>query len=153
MNRTLSLLAPWALLLAGAGAAVPLPAVALAALPDTGDEAASGAAAGATLGLAAALPGFSPMPAAHQVRIEQHLTIRITPGAPVMPPEVLDEIQQGPPPEHYAMRHMSQCVAIAGIGAVHGVQGNRLLFFMRDQHIVLAALEKACRAEDFYSGF
>ena len=36
---------------------------------------------------------------------------------------------------------------------VRGAEGNRLLLFMRDQHVVLAALEKACRAEDFYSGF
>ena len=90
---------------------------------------------------------------ARQVRIEQHFSIRITPGAPVMPPAMLDEIEQGPPLDRFPPRHMEQCVAIGGIGAVHGAQGNRLLLFMRDQHVVLAALEKACRAEDFYSGF
>ena len=148
--------APMALLLAGAsvgmGAFVPLPV--LAAVPG-GDEAGDETA---LAGLAGAVGPVPVLPTARQVRIEQHFTIRITPGAPVMPPEMLEEIEQGPPPERALPRHTDQCVAIAEIGAVHGgeghvAEGNRLLLFMRDQHIVVAALEKACRAEDFYSGF
>ena len=89
----------------------------------------------------------------HQVRIEQHWSIRITPGAPVLPPDMLDELQQPQRPQHYEERPMGKCVAIGAIAAVQSGEGNRLLFFMRDQHIISAALEKACRAHDFYSGF
>ncbi len=137
MNSTRSLLAPIMLLFAGWGGTLP--------------GAACAAVSGVRQGFGGA--GQDILPTAHQVRIEQHFSIRITPGAPVMPPEMLDEIEQGPSPERPAPRRMDQCVLIAGIGAVHGAQGNRLLLFMRDQHIVVAALEKACRAEDFYSGF
>jgi hypothetical protein len=43
--------------------------------------------------------------------------------------------------------------AAGAIAGVQSAQGNRLLLFMRDQHIISAVLEKACRARDFYSGF
>ena len=138
MIRNNILFALVALLLAGGGLSLPSGARAMAV-----------GARGAILGDGRVVG----LPTAHQVRIEQHFSIRISPGAPVMPPEMLDQIEQGPPPERMQPRRMDQCVAIGAIGAVHGAQGDRLLLFMRDQHIVVAALEKACKAADFYSGF
>lgn len=48
---------------------------------------------------------------------------------------------------------MGRCVPIGEIGGVQAQRENRLLFLMRDRQIVSAALEKGCRARDFYSGF
>ncbi len=188
MQRAFAFYAPGALLLAGLGVGVCVgiglgvfwPQGARASVP--GEGAGSGLA-----GVVGAMPPLTILPVARQVRIEQRFSIRITPGSPAMPPEMLDQIEQGRQPEHFDPRRLTQCVAIAGIAAVHGgslraspvggapaagapsgaaaqpggaVGGapsspptNRLLLFMRDQHIVVAALEKACRAEDFYSGF
>lgn len=108
-------------------------------------------------GSIASLPGAVSVPddseVAHQVRIEQHFTIRITPGAPFMPPEALDQMDEDDPPPRLRLRHVSRCVPIAGIGAVQGGEGNRLLLFMHDQHVIIAALERTCHASEFYSGF
>ena len=97
-----------------------------------------------------ALPAADPP---QQVRIEQHFSIRISPGGPMLPPDVLLDAQPDDFAPHYVEHAMGRCVAMAGIAAVQGGEGNRLLLFMRDQHIVSAILEKACAARDFYSGF
>lgn len=88
------------------------------------------------------------VPSAAQVRIEQRITIRIAPRRPAVPP---------PPgrraPLRMAEKHMSKCVPVAVIGGV-GISGdNRLLLYLRDNRLVSASLERACRARDFYSGF
>ncbi|MDE1915421.1 MAG: hypothetical protein KGJ57_08720 [Sphingomonadales bacterium] len=87
-----------------------------------------------------------------QVRIEQHFSIRISPGGPMMPPDMMDDLMDERP-ERFEERPMGRCFAAGAIAGVQSAQGNRLLLFMRDQHIVSAILEKACRARDFYSGF
>ena len=118
------------------------------------------------------LPGSAPSsspagPVARQVSIVQRFSIRITPGAPAMPPEMLDQLQRDDGPRdgvpRFEPRRTGRCVAIGAIGAVQGGsgqggvgqggEGNRLLLFMRDQHIIVASLERACQAADFYSGF
>ena len=48
---------------------------------------------------------------------------------------------------------MNQCLAVSGIAGVQPDGPSRLVLFMRDQRIVSASLEKACNAQDFYSGF
>ena len=92
-------------------------------------------------------------PVAHQVRIEQRVTIRIAPRDPAIRPSMLAEMARAASaPARLAERKMGKCVPISGIAAVQP-DGGRLLLFMRDQRLVSASLEKACRARDFYSGF
>lgn len=89
---------------------------------------------------------------AEQVRIEQHFSIRISPAGPMMPPDMMDDLMDERP-ERFEERAMGKCFASGAIQGVQSAEGNRLLLFMRDQHIISAVLEKACRARDFYSGF
>ena len=104
--------------------------------------------------LGASDSGGGPLSAdsAEQVRIEQHFSIRISPGGPMMPPDMMDDLMDERP-ERFEERAMGKCFASGAIAGVQSAQGNRLLLFMRDQHIISAVLEKACRARDFYSGF
>jgi hypothetical protein len=88
-----------------------------------------------------------------QVRIEQHVTIRITPLAPAAAPNMLVDLPQRETGPRFAERNMGKCFPAAGIAGVQANGGNRLLLFMRDQRIVSAELERACSARDFYSGF
>jgi hypothetical protein len=85
-----------------------------------------------------------------QVRIEQHFSIRIAPGGPVMPPDMMDDLMDERP-ERFEEKAMGKCFASGAVLGVQSAEGNRLLLFMRDQHIISAVLEKACRARDFYS--
>jgi hypothetical protein len=93
--------------------------------------------------------------AQHQVRIEQHMTIRITPSRPVtMPPNFLFDFRQREASPRLIERNMGRCLPIAGISGVQpDPAGNRLILFLRDRRMVSATLERACRARDFYSGF
>ncbi|HTM95018.1 MAG TPA: hypothetical protein VL100_04260 [Croceibacterium sp.] len=89
----------------------------------------------------------------NQVRIEQRVIIRVAPARRVRQ----DLIANLPPGTkvtmHYRERPMKRCVEMANIAGVQSGPENRLILFMRDRHIVSAALEKACSARDFYSGF
>lgn len=100
-----------------------------------------------------AAQGFKP-DSAWQVRIEQRMTIRISPRAP-MPtrPDMLFNLPNREIGPTFTERKMGKCVPIAGISGVQPNGSNRLLLFMRDRRIVSAELERACRARDFYSGF
>ena len=88
----------------------------------------------------------------NQVRIEQRMTIRITPHAAPMPSMLFDlpDREVGP---RFIERKMGKCLAVSGIAGVQSGGGSRLILFMRDRRIVSANLERACRARDFYSGF
>ncbi len=90
----------------------------------------------------------------NQVRIEQRLTIRITPQ-PAAPPQanMMMDLPQRPLPPRMTERSMGRCVAVTGIAGVQVGQGNRLILFMRDRRVISAALERACSARDYYSGF
>ena len=48
---------------------------------------------------------------------------------------------------------MGKCVPVNGIAGVQISGDNRLIFYMRDQRVVGASLERACSARDYYSGF
>lgn len=98
---------------------------------------------------------------AEQVRIEQRVIIRISPGpsgrggGPISRDPrrgfVADFAERQAP--RFAERRMGQCVPVGGIAAVQPDGPSRLILFMRDQRIVSAALEKGCNARDYYSGF
>jgi hypothetical protein len=88
---------------------------------------------------------------AQQVRIEQRMVIRITPLGPTR--EMLAALPQAPLASRFRERKVGKCVPVAGIAGVQIGSDNRLMLFMRDQRMIGASLEKACRARDFYSGF
>jgi hypothetical protein len=89
---------------------------------------------------------------AQQVRIQQHFSIRISPGAVGGPAGFVLELEE----ERSARvddRKVARCLPIGAIAAVQAAEKNRLLLFLRDSRMVTVGLEKACRAQDFYSGF
>lgn len=92
-----------------------------------------------------------------QVRIEQRIILRISPGLPSRDPRDIRRSLFGPAGRpltpRLEERKMSQCVAVGGIAGVQPDGPSRLMLFMRDQRIVSASLEKTCNAREFYSGF
>jgi hypothetical protein len=90
---------------------------------------------------------------ANQVRIEQRMTIRISPRPSPVRPNMLVDLPGREVGPRFLERKIGKCLAVSGIAGVQPNGGNRLLLFMRDQRIVSADLERACRARDFYSGF
>lgn len=90
-------------------------------------------------------------PQAEQVSIEQRVVIRISPlGAQR---EMLADLPRAPLATKFRERKVGRCVSVSGIAGVQIEADDRLLLFMRDQRLIGASLEKACRARDFYSGF
>jgi len=142
MTRLSLLLALLALFAVGAAASAgALPA---SAVPDDG-----GLPQAVLARMAAAL-----RPAvAGQVRIVQHFSVRITPGGPMVPPDVVIELEQEETPPRFRERPMGKCVEWGGIEAVRGAAGNRLLLFLHDSRVVSVELDKACEARAFDSGF
>jgi hypothetical protein len=88
-----------------------------------------------------------------QVRIEQTLTIRVTPRAAPAQPIMLADLPQNGLPSRLEERRMGRCVPMAGIAGMQYGGDRRLILFLRDRRIVSATLEKSCRARDYYSGF
>jgi len=91
----------------------------------------------------------------NQVRIEQHMTIRITPLSrpnPMPQPMMMDLPRRELAPR-MVERNMGRCVSVSSISGVQPDSGGRLILFLRDRRMVSAVLERACRARDFYSGF
>lgn len=90
----------------------------------------------------------------NQVRIEQRITIRIAPRpSPVQPSMLMDLPREAPTMPRFTERNMGKCLPVSGIAGVQVTGDNRMILYMRDQRIVSAALERACSARDFYSGF
>jgi hypothetical protein len=90
-----------------------------------------------------------------QVRIEQRVVIRISPGTPAAREQMMADLRrQGASRTSYAEEKLNGCIAISGIvGYQLAPAQNRLLLFMRDRRILSAALERACNARDYYAGF
>ena len=102
-----------------------------------------------------------------QVRIEQRIILRVTPRPGPVRQDMVAPIQDGgagppprgplspggPPPMRFAERKLGACVPMQGIASVGTGPDNRLILFMRDRRLVSVALEKACNARQFYSGF
>jgi hypothetical protein len=91
--------------------------------------------------------------AANQVRIEQQITIRVTPRSPSARRNMLLDMPGRAVGPRFVERKMGKCVEVSDIAGVQPDGGNRLLLFMRDQRIIGAQLERSCRAREFYSGF
>lgn len=92
-------------------------------------------------------------PVEQQVRIEQRMTIRISPRPRPLEPNMLMDLPVRPLPPRQTERDIGRCLPISGIAGVQVSNDNRLILFMRDRRIVSAALERACSARDYYSGF
>ena len=93
------------------------------------------------------------VPAQNQVRIERRVTIRIAPISPAVRENMVAEFSRPQAQPRYIERKMGKCVPLRSIAAAQAAPGDRLMLYMRDQRIVSARLEKACSAQDFYSGF
>jgi hypothetical protein len=93
--------------------------------------------------------------AQNQVRVEQHMSIRVVPlSRPVTaPPPVMFNFQQRTTTTRFVERNIGRCLSISAISGVQPDMGSRLILFLRDRRMVSAVLERACRARDFYSGF
>src|SRR5262249_51779994 len=90
-----------------------------------------------------------------QVRIEQRVIIRISPGPAATRQQMMADLRsQEAMQTRYRQEKLKGCVAVSSIGAMEPVpEQNRLLLFMRDRRILSVALERACSARDYYSGF
>lgn len=94
------------------------------------------------------------LPDPGQVRIEQRVTIRISPRPAPLPlaASISGEAQSRSTPRTIE-RKMGKCVPLNSVLGVQSGGGNKLLLFLRGQRMVSATLEKACQGRDYYSGF
>ncbi len=158
MNSAAALLAPLLLLLPAATALAPQPEAA----PGIGEPAGRLTAPMSTPAGAmdrsdggdwlARLESFS-TDRRQQVSIEEHIIIRISPRPRAAAPAMLADLPGREVGTHFEERRMGRCLAMAGIAGVQVSGDDRLILFMRDNRIISAALERACHARDFYSGF
>jgi hypothetical protein len=90
-------------------------------------------------------------PLQNQVRIEERVIIRIAPSTQRAREQTMARLAR----EASDFREVKtdDCVPIGSIAAVYPSEQNRLLLFMRDRRVLSASLERACNAQDFYSGF
>lgn len=96
----------------------------------------------------AALP-----PEQAQVRIEQVVTIRISPRPNTGRQDLLAQIPQGRNATRIEQRKIGSCLPADAIVGVQTGGNSDLVLFMRDRRVISVALEKSCNARDFYSGF
>lgn len=89
----------------------------------------------------------------HQVRIEQRVVIRIAPSPRATREEMLSRLPKREMDTSFQEVELGSCVPIERIAGVAPVQQNRLLLFMRDRRVLSVALDRACDAQAFYSGF
>jgi hypothetical protein len=90
----------------------------------------------------------------NQVRIEQHMTIRIAPSRPTtLPPRFMLDMPRRELPARMIERNFGRCVSASSIAGVQPDSGDRLILYLRDRRMLSAQLDRACRARDFYSGF
>lgn len=89
-----------------------------------------------------------------QVRIEQRVIVRISPSSSAAREQMMADLSRQGTLTSYREEKVNDCVAISSIAGVQPApQENRLLLFMRDRRVLSAALERACSARDYYSGF
>ena len=91
-------------------------------------------------------------PTQNQVRIEQRVTIRISPLVNSPRQSLMPDVPQVNLRD-YEERDAGQCVPLRMIRAVQSGSDDRLLLYLRDRRVLSLRLRKSCRAQDFYSGF
>lgn len=101
--------------------------------------------------LEAALPAIAPV--AHQVRIEQRVILRISPRPGAGRQNLVGAMPAARSASRIVERPYGECVAVGNIAAVQAQRGSRLLLYLRDRRLIAADLEKACSAQNYYSGF
>ena len=153
MNSLVTLFSPLALLLPAAAAELPGRSLE----PQVAHVTVHGERPAMGLGLTP-VEAFDPFEAARepverQVRIEQRVIIRIAPSSPATRERMVTQLQRQSSATRFEEEKIDDCVPIGSIAGVQPARENRLLLFMRDRRILTAALERACRAEDFYAGF
>ena len=149
MNSLAAIFAPLALALPLFAGATGDPAVSLTPREDVQDVQQAGQVPGWL-----AFEGTQDGVIANQVRIEQRVTIRVAPSNPAVRQDMLADLRQRrEAPMRFEERRMGKCVAVRSIAGVQADGGSRLILYLRDQRMISANLEKACRARDFYSGF
>ena len=87
-----------------------------------------------------------------QVRIEQHMVIRLVPSTPSVRRDSADPPPRAGQAVRYKEKKLGRCVAIDDIVGIAPTQSNRLLLFMRDHRLLSATLERICDADAFYLG-
>ena len=153
MNSLVALLSPLALLLPAVVAELPTDRVvgeeAARAAPET-DAPATGFDS-AVAEPFRVLEEARRVPLQNQVRIQQRVIIRIAPSTEQARQQSLARLARDA--SDFKEVRTDDCVAIGSISAVYPSEQNRLLLFMRDRRVLSARLERACNAQDFYSGF
>lgn len=96
-------------------------------------------------------PGDLQLEPRYQSRVEGRITIRIRPAQGRS--QLMSSLPAAPMSRQMRGVPIARCLPLASVAAVQVTRNNGLLFYLKDRRIVLAALEKACRARDFYSGF
>lgn len=90
---------------------------------------------------------------AGQVRIEQRVVVRITPQPSAPRPDLLNDLPARRTSTRFEEGGKAKCVPLQNIAWVETGSGNRLVLILRNRQMISVALEKSCRARDFYSGF
>jgi hypothetical protein len=148
MNIAAILLAPLASLLVPAALPELAPRVAVAEVPPLDPVRSKG--------------GYSPIPEelraldAYQVRIEQQVTIRVSPRPlpmPINPQAFFNQDFEPSSGPRWIERKHGKCLTLSGIAGVQPGPENRLILLLRDRKVISASLEKGCRSRDYYSGF
>jgi len=155
MQSLLALAAPLAVILPFLGEALGVADESDLAVPKGGqsDIAQAAGQSGRAPGFPDPLSGLRQSSVAHQVRIEQRVVIRITPQPFAARQNLLAEVRQRQNTPRFEERRKEKCVGLGEIAGVQTGSGNRLVLFLRDRRLMSVALEKSCRARDFYSGF
>lgn len=89
----------------------------------------------------------------NQVRIEQRMTIRVSPRRAPVRPNSFSEFPEEAFGPRYVERRIGKCLPVSRIAGVEANGGRNLILYLNDRRIVSADLERTCRARDFYSGF
>ena len=89
--------------------------------------------------------------AANQVRIQQQITIRVSPRRGNTRELIANwrEVL----PQKYEQRNIGKCIPVRSIAGVQTVSSRDLVLYLADRRMIRAQLLKSCNARDFYLGF
>ena len=89
----------------------------------------------------------------NQVRIERRVIVRIEPQPGAVSQNLAATLENTAGQPRFSEEAMGKCVAAGDILGVRATEGSRLLFFLRENGLIVASLDKTCSSRDFYSGF